>query len=100
MLDKANLVGKNLCQGKNDYKTGGIFYGLFLAPKIKNVLTIDDFGIIQQHMTFKGFNDSKRLLDRSQYFNMLKGKKNSYTTEILEKIIRKWSYNSNKNETM
>ena len=28
-LDKANLVGENLCQGKNDYKTGGIFYGLF-----------------------------------------------------------------------
>ena len=36
VLDKANLVGKNLCQGKNDYKTGGIFYGLFLAPK-KNI---------------------------------------------------------------
>ena len=26
-------------------------------------------------MTFKGFNDSKRLLDRSQYFDMLDGKK-------------------------
>ena len=26
-------------------------------------------------MTFKGFNDSKRLLDRSQYFDMLEGKK-------------------------
>ena len=75
VLDKANLVGKNLCQGKNDYKTVGIFYGLFLAPKIKYVLTIDDYGIIQQHMTFKGFNDSKRLLDRSQYFDMLDGKK-------------------------
>ena len=45
-LDKAKLVGKKLFQGKNDYKTGGIFYGLFLAPKIKNVLTIDDYGII------------------------------------------------------
>ena len=75
VLDKANFVGKNLCQGKNDYKTGGIFYGFFLAPKIKYVLTIDHYGIIQQHMTFKGFNDSKRLLDRSQYFDMLNGKK-------------------------
>ena len=75
VLDKANLVGKNLCQGKNDYKTGGIFYGVFLAPKIKYVLTIDDFGIIQQQMTFKGFNDSKRLLDRSQYFDKLDGNK-------------------------
>ena len=75
VLDKANLVGKNLYQGKNDYKTDGIFYGLFLAPKIKYVLTINDCGIIQQHMTFKGFNDSKRLLDRSRYFDMLDGKK-------------------------
>ena len=76
VLDKANLVGKSLCQGKNDYKTGGIFYGLFLAPKTKYCLTINDLGIIEQHMTFEGFNDSKRLLDRSQYFDMLDGKKN------------------------
>ena len=40
VLDKANLVGEELCQGKNDYKTGGIFYALFLAPKIKYCLTI------------------------------------------------------------
>ena len=31
--NRAGLVGKNLLQGKNDYKDGGIFYGLFLAPK-------------------------------------------------------------------
>ena len=35
VLDKANLVGEDLCQGKTDYKTGGIFYGLFSAPKNK-----------------------------------------------------------------
>ena len=75
VLDKANLVGDNLCQGKNDYKTGGIFYGLYLAPKIKYCLTIDDYGIIQEHKTFKGFNDSNRLLDRSQYFKMKEDKK-------------------------
>ena len=34
-LDKAGLVGKKLLQGKKGYKDGGIFYGLFLAPKIK-----------------------------------------------------------------
>ena len=86
VLDKANLVGKNLCQGKIDYKTGGIFYGLFLAPKIKYCLTINELGVIEQHMTFKGFNDSKRLLDRSQYFNMLKGKK---ITAILPRSWKK-----------
>ena len=33
VLDKAGLVGDILCQGKNDYKSGGIFYGLYIAPK-------------------------------------------------------------------
>ena len=75
VLDKANLVGKILCRSKNDFKTSGIFYGLFLALKIKYVLNIDDFGIFQQHMTFEGFNDSKRLIDRSQYFDILDGEK-------------------------
>ena len=74
MLDKANLVGKDLCQDKKDYETGGFFHGLFLAPK-KYVLTIDKFGIVQENKVFKGFNDSKRLLDRSQYFKMMEGKK-------------------------
>ena len=37
-LDKARLVGKGLLQGKNDEKDGGIFYGLFLAPKLKNIV--------------------------------------------------------------
>ena len=66
VLDNAKSVGKNLCQGENEYISGGICFGLFLAPKRKYVLTIDVFGIIQQDRTFKGFNDSKRLLDRSQ----------------------------------
>ena len=75
ILDEVNLMGEELCQGKNDYKTGGIFYGLFLAPKIKYVLTVNEFGIVQEHKTFKGFNDSKRLLNRSQYFKMIEGLK-------------------------
>ena len=73
VLDKANLVGKKLSQDKNDYKTGGVFYGFVLAPKIKFCLTINGFGIIQQHMSFKAFNDSKRLLNRSQCFDKLEG---------------------------
>ena len=32
VLDEAILVVKKSCQSKNDYETGGIFYGLFLAP--------------------------------------------------------------------
>ena len=45
-LDKAGLVGKTLLQERNDYKDGGIFHGLFLAPKMKNCLTISKNGVI------------------------------------------------------
>ena len=31
VLDKAKLVGEELCQGKKNYKSGGVFYSLFLA---------------------------------------------------------------------
>ena len=87
VLDKTNLVAEELRQGKNDYKTSGIFYGLFLAPKIKYCLTLNDCGIVQEHKTFKGFNDSKRLLDRSQFFKMIEGKKLS---ALLPKSWKKW----------
>ena len=90
MLDKKFLVGTNLCQGKNDYQSRSIFYGLFLAPKLKYCFTINEFGNIEEHKTFKGFNDSKRMLDRSQYFKMIEGKKIS---AMLPKSWKK-SYNS------
>ena len=73
VLDKANLVGEGFFQSKNEHKTGGIFYGLFLAPNIKYSLTTDNYGVIQKHKTFKGFNDNKMLLDRSQYLKMTEG---------------------------
>ena len=63
-LDKAGLAGKNLLQGKNDHRDGGIFYGLFLAPKIKYCLTIDIYCIIQEHKTFKEFTNVSNNLDR------------------------------------
>ena len=75
VLDIAGLVGSNLCEVKNDYETGGIFYGLFLAPKIKYCSTVDNYAIRQEHKTFKGFHYSKRLLDRSRYFRKIEGKK-------------------------
>ena len=71
VLDKAILVGEELGQGKKYYRTGSVFYGLYLAPKIKYCLTVDDYGVIQEHKTFKGFNENKRLLDRSQFFKMI-----------------------------
>ena len=47
-LQNSGLVGKNLLQGKNDYGDGGIFYALFLSPKIKYCLIINKYGIIDE----------------------------------------------------
>ena len=57
---------------------------MFLAPKIKYCLTIDEYGIVHETKTFKRFNDSKMLLDRSHYFTMIDGKK------ILAMLPRHW----------
>ena len=35
VLDNAKLVGEELYQGKSGYKSGGVFYSLFLALKTK-----------------------------------------------------------------
>ena len=86
-LDKAKLVGSNLCQGKNDEESGGVSYSLFIAPKIKNCLTINEFGIIEELKTFERFIDSKRLLDRSQSLKMIEGKKICVVAKKLEEII-------------
>ena len=73
MLDKAKFFGETICQGQNDYKKSGIFYGLFLAPKTNYCLTKEKHGIVQEHKTFKSFNDSERLLNCSQSSNMIDG---------------------------
>ena len=71
-MERAELVGEGLCQSKID---DSIFYGLFLALKIKSCLTIDEIGVIQEHRMFKRFNDTKRFLYSSQVFKMIQGKK-------------------------
>ena len=55
---------------------------------------MDEYGIIQEHKTFKGFNDNKRLLDQSQYFRMIEGKK---VSALLPKSWRK-SFDSGVNK--
>ena len=83
-LEKAELVGKNLLQGKNDYKDGGIFYGMFLAPKIKYCLIIKKYGVIYEKKTFKGYKDVSDKLDRKEYFKMSDGDK------LVAKVSLSW----------
>ena len=51
------------------------FYSLFLAPKVKYCLTINEYGLVEEHKTFKGFGDVNRLLDNKKYFDMQQFKK-------------------------
>ena len=60
-------------QGKNDYKEGGNWYGLFLAPKLKYCLTINKICIIDEHKTFKGFTNVSDNLDSKDYYEMADG---------------------------
>ena len=84
-LEKAGLFGKNLLQGKNDYgPNAGVWYALFLAPKIKYCLTINEFGVIDEKKTFKGFKDVKDVLDGKEYINMASGDK------LIAKIPLSW----------
>ena len=83
-LESVGLVGRNLLQGKNDYKDGGIFCGLFLAPKIKYCLIINKYGVISEKKTFKGFTNVSDKLDRKEYFNMADGDK------LIAKVPLSW----------
>ena len=74
-FESVGLVGKNLLQGKNDYKDGGIFYALFLAPKTKYCLIINKYSVISEKKCFKGFTNVSDKLDRKEYFNMFNGDK-------------------------
>ena len=57
------------------YKYRNNYTIICICIHVRICLTIDEYGIIKEHKTFKGFNDSKRLLDRSQYFIMKEGEK-------------------------
>ena len=48
---------------------------MFLAPKIIYCLTINKYGVIDEHKTFKGFTNVSDDLDRKGCFKMFNGDK-------------------------
>ena len=72
-LDKSGLAFKALLQGKNGYKDAGISYGLCVAPKINFCLTINNYGDIDERITFTGFTNVSDNFDRKEYFKMFNG---------------------------
>ena len=75
ILKNKGLVGKNLFQSKNDYGDGaGIVYGLFLAPKVKYCIIIDENGILSQKTTFKGYNQNIKNITFEDFLDLEQGK--------------------------
>ena len=83
-LDTVGLIEKGLLHGKNDYKDGGIFYGLLLAAKLKYCLTINKYGVSDEHKTSKGFTNVCDNLDRKEYFKAFDGDK------LIAKVPLSW----------
>ena len=53
MVIEKRLVGKDLFQSINDYgENAGVVYGLFLAPKVKYCIFIDEIVILSQKNNF------------------------------------------------
>ena len=82
--DKAGLSRKGLIQGKDDYEDCGIFYGLFLAPKVKYCLTICSYGNIEEYKTFKSFENVSHNLGGKESFKKLNG------TKMIAKVPLSW----------
>ena len=53
LLQTKSFIGKDLDQSKNVYRKGGILYGLFLAPKVKYCIVIDENCILSQKNDFQ-----------------------------------------------
>ena len=83
-MDKAGLLGKKILQGKNEYKNGGIFYGIFLATKMKCCSTIKKHGVIDEQKTFRRFTDASDKLEREEYFKTFVGDK------LIETVPLSW----------
>ena len=74
ILDENGLIGKNRWQSKNDYgDNAGIVYGLFLAPKVKYCIVIDENGVLSQKTTFKGFNQNINDITFKDFLDLEKG---------------------------
>ena len=53
-----DFVGSKLGHKKIDYGDSGFFYRLFLAPKMELCYTKDNYGLLNETKTFKGYRDS------------------------------------------
>ena len=75
MLIEKGLVCKDLFQSKNDYgENAGLVYGLFLPPKYRYCIVIDENGILSQQTTSKGFNRNINNISSKDFLDLERGK--------------------------
>ena len=71
ILEEINLVGSDMDQQKIDYGDSRIFYGLFLALKLKCCLSIVGNRFTKGSWNFEGLGGANRLLERKWLFKMI-----------------------------
>ena len=60
-------------QSKNDYGKGGTLYGLFLAPKNKYCIVMNENGILSQKTTFKVYEQNMVGLNFKDFLDLERG---------------------------
>ena len=74
-LNRVGSIGNNIIAREKEYKNGGIFDALFLAPKSKYCITFDKNCIFDERKTFKRFTDVSKKLEKKENFRFLNGNK-------------------------
>ena len=72
-LVEGSFIKDCLWYGKNDYGDGGILKALFLGPKIKYRLVIDDSGLLSEKTSFKGYDNGRLNITYDISVNLLGG---------------------------
>ena len=73
------MVKSKLEQEKSDFEDGWTFYGLFEAPRSKNCLKLNEFGIIEEKKAFKGYQFAGKMMKTHKYFELKDGKPKTET---------------------
>ena len=85
ILKRDGFIEDTLGKSKNDYgENGGIIKALFIAPKMKYCLVIDDGGYICEKITFKGLEKGSSNIKYNDFVDLARGK------TITNVSMKKW----------
>ena len=85
ILKKDGFIEDTLGKSKNDYgENGGILKALFIGPKMKYCLVIDDGGYLCEKITFKGLEKGSSNIKYTDFVNLARGR------TITNVSMKKW----------